>query len=102
MLAYLGHSARSQPLGVSSSTPLVSVHAVKQVDGKIHVLLINKSPSEAYDVSVALSGASFRGVAQVFSYGKDTPSIRKSSQRVQGSSFAVRVAPYSMTTLQLP
>ena len=102
MLSHLGHGARSQPLGTSSSTPLVSIHAVKQASGKVHVLLIDKSPSEAYDVSVALNGASFRGIAQVFSYGKDTPSIRKSSQRVQGSSFAVRVAPYSMTTLQLP
>jgi len=102
MLSHLGHQAKSQPLGVSSWTPLVSVHAVKQVNGKIHVLLINKSPSEAFSVSVSLNGASTRGVAQVFSYGKETAAIRKSSLRVQGSAFAIRVSPYSMTTVQLP
>jgi len=102
MLAYLGHSARSQPLGVSSSTPLVSVHAVKQVDGKIHVLLINKSPSEAYRVTVEVSGASAHGFARLFSYGKHDTSIQTSSKRVQGSSFVINVAPYSMTTVQLP
>jgi alpha-L-arabinofuranosidase len=102
MLSHLGHQARSQVLGVSSSTPLVSIHAVKQPSGKVHVLLINKSPSETYDVAVALNDASVRGVAKVFSYGKDAASIQKSSQRVQGSSFSVKVAPYSMTTVKLP
>ena len=97
-----GHEARSQPLSVSSSTPLVSIHALKQVNGKIHVLLINKNPSEAYTVSVSLNGASAHGVARVFSYGKADAAIQKSSLRVRGSSFAVRVAPYSMTTVQLP
>ena len=102
MLSHLGHEARSQPLSVSSSTPLVSIHALKQVNGKIHVLLINKNPSEAYTVSVSLNGASAHGVARVFSYGKADAAIQKSSLRVRGSSFAVRVAPYSMTTVQLP
>ncbi|HYQ00559.1 MAG TPA: hypothetical protein VER96_17900 [Polyangiaceae bacterium] len=102
MLSYLGHEARSQSLAASSSTPLVSIHAVKQANGKIHVLLINKSPSDAYDVSVSLNGASPRGVAKVFSYGKDDTSIRRSSKSVRGSSFAVNLAPYSLTTVQLP
>jgi hypothetical protein len=75
---------------------------VKQVDGKVHVLLINKSPSQAYGVTVSLSGASARGIARVFSYGKQDASIQTSSKRVQGSSFAINVAPYSMTTVQLP
>jgi hypothetical protein len=75
---------------------------VKQVDGKIHVLLINKDPSEAYDVSVSLNGASAFGLARVFSYGKSDASIQTSSKRVAGSSFAIKLAPYSMTTVQLP
>jgi len=102
MLSYLGHEARSQLLRVSSSTPLVSIHALKQVNGKIHVLLINKNPSDAYTVSVSLNGASSHGVARVFSYGKADASIQRSSLRVRGSSFAIQVAPYSMTTVQLP
>jgi hypothetical protein len=102
MLARLGHSAKSQLLGASSSSPLVSVHAVKQADGRLHVLLINKDPTQAHDVSVELNGASPRGVAQVFTYGKDDTAIRSTSKRVQGSSFSIRIAPYSMTTVQLP
>jgi hypothetical protein len=102
MLSHLGHLARSQPLGVSSSSALVSIHAVKQTDGKIHVLLINKSPDQAYNVSVSLNGASVHGLARVFSYGKADASIQPSTKRVSGSSFAIRLAPYSMTTVQLP
>jgi len=102
MLSHLGHLARSQSLAASSSTPLVSIHAVKQVNGKIHVLLINKDPSQAYTVSVSLNGAAVHGLARVFSYGKDTPAIQTGSKRVQGASFAIKVAPYSMTTVQLP
>jgi len=102
MLSHLGHVPRSQPLHVSSSTALVSIHALKQVDGTINVLLINKHPEQAYTVAVTLNGASVHGSARVFSYGKESPSIRASSKRVRGSSFAIQVAPYSMTAVELP
>lgn len=102
MLSYLGHEARSQSLAVSSSNPLISIHAVKQASGKVHVLLINKSPNDAFDVSVSLDGASPRGNARVFSYGKDDASIRSSSKPVRGSNFAIKLSPYSLTTVQLP
>jgi len=102
MLAHLGHLSHSQLLGTSSSTPLVAIHAIKQVDGKVHALLLNKSPSNAYTVSVALKGASVHGVARVFGYGKGDAAIRSSEKLVFGSSFSTRLAPYSMTTIQLP
>jgi hypothetical protein len=102
MLSYLGHDARSQLLGTSSSTPLVALHAVRQPDGKVHALLINKSPSDAYRVDLSLEGASVRGVARVFSYGKGDTSIHASSKPVRGSSFAIELGPYSITTVQLP
>ena len=66
------------------------------------MLLINKHPSAAYDVAVSLNGATLRGVARVFSYGKHDASIQASSKGVRGGSFAVKLAPYSMTTVQLP
>jgi hypothetical protein len=102
MLSHLGHAPQSQLLSASSSTSLVSIHAVKQRDGKVHVLLINKDPSLAHMVTVSLNGGSTRGLARVFSYGKRDTAIRSTSKRVQGSSFRIRVAPYSMTTVQLP
>jgi hypothetical protein len=102
MLSHLGHTAQNQLLSASSSTAFVSVHAAKQRDRKVHVLLINKDPAHAYTVTVSLNGASPRGMARVFSYGMSDTAIRSTSKRVQGSSFAIRVAPYSMTTVQLP
>ena len=102
MLSHLGHRAQTRLLSVSSSTSLVSVHAAKQRDGKVHVLLINKDPARAYTVKVSLDGASPRGLARVFSYGKTDTAIRSSSKWVHGSSFPIRVAPFSMTTVQLP
>jgi len=102
MLSHLGHSARDLLLGASSSTPLVSIHAVKQANGRVNALLINKSPSDTYSVTVSVKGASLRGAARVFSYGKDDTSIRTSSKPVRGPSFALRLAPYSLTTVQLP
>jgi hypothetical protein len=102
MLSRLGHAPGDLLLSTSSSTPLVSVHAAKQRDRKVNVLLINKDPTRAYTVTVSLDGASPRGMARVFSYGKGDSAIRATSKRVQGSSFPIRVAPYSMTTVQLP
>ncbi|HET7541754.1 MAG TPA: hypothetical protein VFK05_17890 [Polyangiaceae bacterium] len=102
MLARLGHSSRSQLLAASSSTPLIAIHAVKQVDGKVNALLLNKSPSDTYTVSVTLKGGSARGLARVFSYGKGDPSIRSSAKLVFGASFTTRLGPYSLTTIQLP
>lgn len=102
MLSHLGHEARSQSVSASTSNPLVSIHAVKQPNGKVHVLLINKNPSAAYDVSVTLKGASARGVAKVFSYGKGDASIQTRSKSVRGSNFEIKVPPYSLTTVQLP
>ena len=102
MLSHLGHRARSQLLGTSSSTPLVSIHAVKQENGKLHLLLINKTPDHAQTVSVSLNGTSVRGVARVFSYGKGDASIQTSSKAVRGASFTIKLSPYSLTTVQLP
>jgi len=102
MLSHLGHGAQTQLLRATSSTPLVSIHATKQRDKSVNVLLINKDPTQAYTVTVSLEGAWTHGLARVFSYGKGDAVIRSSSKRVHGSSFPVRVAPYSMTTIQLP
>jgi len=102
MLSRLGHHTRNRLLSARSSTPSVSIHALKQLDGKVHVLLINKNPVAAYSVSVALNGDSASGLARLFSYGKQSTSIQTSTKRVHGSSFAIEVAPYSMISVQLP
>jgi hypothetical protein len=102
MLSYLGHHARDTMLETTSSTPLVSVHAVKQTNGKVNVMLINKDPSAAYTVTVALQGARTHGRARVFAYGMDSTAIDSSVRFVEGSSFPITIGPYSVTTVKLP
>lgn len=101
MLSHLGHQ-RDTMLSATSSNSLVAIHAVKQVNGKVNVMLINKAPSVAYSVEVSVAGIGVHGFADVFNYGIDTTSITTRIQPVRGSSFTVTVPPYSLTTVSLP
>ena len=102
MLSYLGHHARDTMLQATSSTPLVSAHAIKQANGDINVMLINKDPSVTYTVTVSLQGARVHGRAHVFTYGADSPSVHATVRSVDGSSFPITIGPYSVTTVTLP
>jgi hypothetical protein len=102
MLSYLGHQAHDAILATTSSNALVSVHAVRQKDGNVNVLLINKDPSVRYSVSVSLSGASTHGWANVYRYGIGSAAIAGTRTKVNGSSFTISVDPYSLTTVKLP
>jgi hypothetical protein len=102
MLSHLGHHAQDTMLKTTSSNELVTVHAVRQRDGNINVLVINKDPSVRYRVSVSLTGASTHGWAKVYRYGMNSASITATRIRVRGSAFGVTVDPYSLTTVKLP
>ena len=102
MLSYLGHHAQDTMLEATSSNDLVTVHAVRQGDGGINVMVINKDPSVRYSVSVSLTGASSHGWASVYRYGMNSASITGTRTQVHGSTFAVTVDPYSLTTVKLP
>jgi hypothetical protein len=102
MLSYLGHHARDTMLQTTSSNELVTVHAVRQADGGINVMVINKDPSVRYSVSVSLTGASSHGWASIYRYGMNSTSITGTRTQVHGSTFAITVDPYSLTTVKLP
>jgi hypothetical protein len=102
MLSQLGHHPRDTLLQATSSTPLVSAHAVKQTDGSVHVMLVNKDPSISYTVTVAIQGAHVHGRARVSGYGINSTSIDRSVRSIEGSSFPVTIGPYSVTTIELP
>lgn len=102
MLSYLGHDSQDALVRATSSNELVSVHAVKQRDGKVNVLLINKDPATRYDVTVSLSGTATGGWARVYRYGRDSDAITASRKQVRGSTFTVAVEPYSLVTVKLP
>jgi alpha-L-arabinofuranosidase len=102
MLSYLGHDAADGILSTTSSNDLVSVHAVRQKNNKVNVLLVNKDPSVQYSVTVSLSGAKAEGMASIYRYGTSSTAIDGSRTQVHGSTFTVSVAPYSLTTVALP
>lgn len=101
MLSYLG-DAWDTLLKTESSTELVSAHAVKQLDGRVNVMLINKDPSIEQSVNVSLGCSRARGIARVFTYGQNDAAIRRRTMPVRGSSFAITLEPYSITTVRLP
>lgn len=99
MLKYLGRAGDTM-VASSSDQSLVAVHAVKQDDGRLAVLLINKDPSASYTVSLAFNGFKVKPSAKVkvYTYGENSTSIAYTHD---SSSSSVTVAPYSLTTLVL-
>ncbi|HLW01364.1 MAG TPA: cellulose-binding protein [Ktedonobacterales bacterium] len=100
MLTRLGHSG-DQMLSASSSQPLLSVHAVKQQDGRLAILLINKDPSTNYNVSFALPGYHSASTATIYSYGKSGNAIQQTPDPAFGSTLSEDIPPYSLVTIVL-
>lgn len=84
-------------LGTSSNQSLISSHAVELPDGSMNVLLINKDPSNSYQVSLSYNGYSAASTASTTVYGDGATSITSGSS----ASGSVTLAPYSITMLHL-
>ena len=100
MLSKLGNAGDTM-VSSSSNQSLVSVHAVKQANGDLAVMLINKDPNNSYTVSLALNGYTAASTATVYSYGENSTGI--TSTQVSGLTSPVmqQIAPYSLTTVVL-
>jgi hypothetical protein len=98
MLTHLG-APGDQMVGAASSQNLVAVHAVRQANGNLALLLINKDPSASYPVSITLNGYTPASNATVYTYGENSTAISTSTATATGSGFTQTVAPYSLTTL---
>ena len=96
MLNYMGTTGDTM-VSSSSNQNLVAVHAIKQANGKLAVLLINKDPNASYTVSLALNGYTAQSNATVYTYGENSGSIATAT----GSSSSVTVAPYSLNLVVL-
>ena len=96
MLNYLEHPGDTMVASTSNQS-LVAVHAVRQRDGALAVLLINKDPNNSYTVSLGLNGYSAQPVALEYTYGEQSSAITTKL----GSSSSVTVGPYSLTTVIL-
>lgn len=101
MLTHLGRAGDTM-VSTSSSNASIAVHAVKQANGRLAILLINKDPNTTYDVRLSLQGTSSTGIAIVYRYGEQSTAISASAQTVNGSTFTISVAPYSTNTIVLP
>ncbi len=96
MLTHLGVAGDTM-VSSSSSQSLVAVHAVKQANGNLAVLLVNKDPSNSYTVSLGLNGYSANSAATIYTYGTSGGGITSTT----GSSSSITIAPYSLTTVVL-
>ncbi len=101
MLSYLDQPFGAV-VGTTSTNSLVSVHAVRQFDGRLVVMVINKDPSTTYAVTTALQGLRVHGFARLHEYGQGSTGVSSSGQFMNGSSFTISAAPYSVTTVELP
>lgn len=88
-------------VATTSSNPLLTTHAVKQANGALALLLINKDRSNTINTNVSLSGFAPSGTAKVYSYKPGSSGITSTDVRGQGTSFSIAVAPYSLTTIVL-
>jgi hypothetical protein len=100
MLSYLGRP-NDQMVTTTSNQSLVAAHAVKQANGNLALLLINKDPSNSYTVSVSLLNFTPAGGGTAYSFKEGSGSISSSALSGIGSGFKTTVTPYSLTTLVL-
>ncbi|HSX99076.1 MAG TPA: cellulose-binding protein, partial [Streptomyces sp.] len=83
----------------SSRNSSVAVHAVRSGKGGLNVMLINKSPKNAAQVSLSYAGFTpAAGAVTTVSYAKGDTSLTTAKR---GTAAAQTLPPYSITTLQL-
>jgi hypothetical protein len=83
----------------SSGNSSVAVHAVRNSTGGLNVMLTNKSPQNAAQVSLSYAGFTPAGGAvTTVSYAKGDTSLTTAKR---GTAAAQTLPPYSITTLQL-
>ncbi|MEU5547066.1 LPXTG cell wall anchor domain-containing protein [Streptomyces sioyaensis] len=83
----------------SSASPSVAVHAVRAANGGLNVMLINKNPQDAAQVSLSYRGYTpAPGSVRTVSYTKGGKALATATR---GTAAAQTLSPYSITTLQL-
>ncbi len=87
----------AQFVRAASSDPLVKVHAARQANGDLAVLLTNEDPDAARTVALSYAGYSPAATAKVYSHGNGDTAIATSS----GSGTSRTLPPYSLTVLVL-
>lgn len=100
MLTHLGKPG-DQIVAANSDVELVTAHAVRQADGNLALLLINKDFHTTMTLKIALSGYRPDATAMIYTYGMNSRTISSSSVRLSDTTFTQTLLPYSLTTLVL-
>lgn len=100
MLTRLG-KAGDQMVAATSTQPLLAVHAVKQQDSGLALLLINKNPTLNYHVAFSFQGYSGRTGATLYSFGKSSSALTQTQDPAFGETQTEDIPPYSLVTLVL-
>ena len=86
-------------VNAGTDNPLVSAHAVRNANGDLSVMLINKDPVNSYQVNLGYAGFTpAAGAPTVYSYGDEASGITTAAQ---GSAASQVLPPYSIETVVL-
>jgi hypothetical protein len=90
----------------TSSSTSVAVHATRRTDGALGVLLVNKDSTAPATVKLTVTGGAYATQGSRFDYGpenlKAATGVTKTPLKIDGMTFTVTVAPYSITSIVLP
>ncbi len=100
MASLLG-KAGDKLVATSSSNSLLTTHAVRQANGSLALILINKDPKNAINASVSLSGFNPSGTGTVYSYTPTSNGVTSNNVSGKGAAFSITAPPYSLTTIVL-
>lgn len=98
MLSRVGRPG-DQMVRAGTDQAMVTAHAVRQANGKLAVMLVNKDPSNAYAVNLHYAGYTpSTATPTVYTYGDEASAITSASQ---GTSASQTLPPYSIETVVL-
>jgi hypothetical protein len=101
MLSLLG-KAGDALISTASNNALLATHAVRQANGSLALLLINKDPNNAISANVSLSGFNPSGTAAAYNYSPSSNGIASTMMSGLGTTFTIAAPAYSLTTIVLP
>ncbi len=98
MLGKLGQPGDTM-ISAGTDQQMVTAHAVRNANGDLSVMLVNKDPANAYQVNLHYAGFTpAAATPTVYTYGDEASSITSAAQ---GTSASQTLAPYSIETIVL-
>jgi hypothetical protein len=98
MLSKLGLPGDTM-VNAGTDQQMVVAHAVRNANGSLSVMLINKDPANSYQVTLHYAGFTPAATAPtVYTYGDEATSI---SSAAQGTNMSQTLAPYAIETVVL-